>query len=144
VTKIDPLGKGMGALPGVKRAKRKGAAGDEPEPSAGGGGGIPADVMPLVEEIARTGEALAGDSTGEHLEEYKYAVRRFLDQAVNGSMRVSSEASLGLSQKVFSTIARIDLALADLADAVLGRQQDLIKTNTIIDQIKGLVVDLYK
>ncbi|MBN2081421.1 DUF327 family protein [bacterium] len=142
MTKIDPLGQGMGALPGVKRAKRKNAAGTEPEPEYSGGG-IPTDVLPLVEEIAKTGTALASDPTGEHLEQYKYAVRRFLDQAVNTSMKVNSEATLGLSQKVFSTIARIDLALADLADAVLGRQQDLLKTATLIDQIKGLVVDLY-
>jgi len=55
-----------------------------------------------------------------------------------------SEATFGLSQKAFSTIARIDVSLADLTDAVLGRQHDLLKMKELIDQIKGLIVDLYR
>ena len=35
-------------------------------------------------------------------------------------------------------------ALAELTDAVLSRQQDVLKIRTVVDQIKGLIVDLYR
>lgn len=144
MVKIDPLTHGFGALPGMRRlSPRKGRRavsenGDHAE------GNIPDDIMPLVERIATSGKALQNDPTGTHLDVYRSAVRQFLDAAVAQSMQVNSECTFGLSQKIFSTIARIDVALADLADMVLGNQQDVLKIKGIVDQIKGLVVDLYR
>ena len=131
----------MGALPGVQRKKRRDDAGHGP---ARNSAGIPVNVLPLVDEIEINSEKLLNDPTGSHLDRYKDAVRRFLDAAVHDSMRVTSEATHGLTQKVFSTIARIDIALADLADVVLGRQQDVLKVRAIVDQVKGMIVDLYR
>ena len=146
MTKVDPLKGRTGALPGARR-KRAQPAG-EGEAAAGAlqqeAGGVPARLAPQVEEIAEAGAALQQDPTGAHLDRYKQAVRQFLDEVVRDSMQVSSEATVGFSRKVFSTIARIDVALADLADAVLGRQQDVLKAGAIVDQIKGLIIDLYR
>jgi uncharacterized protein YaaR (DUF327 family) len=36
------------------------------------------------------------------------------------------------------------MLLADLTDAVLGRQRDVVKVRALIEQIKGLLVDLYR
>ena len=141
MTRIDPLNRGMGALPGVRRKARGKKAGPEPERNDAG---VPVSVLPLVDEIATTSEGLLNDPTGSHLDLYKDAVRRFLDAAVSDSMRINSEATHGLTQKIFSTIARIDVALADLVDAVLGRQQNVLKAREIVDQIKGMIVDLYR
>ena len=51
---------------------------------------------------------------------------------------------MGLASRVFATVTRSDLLLADLTDAVLGRQRDVVKIRTLIDQIKGLLIDLYR
>lgn len=106
--------------------------------------GVPPDLLPLVAQINDCGEELKRDPTGSALARYKTAVQLFLDAAVADSMRLKSESSLGLSQKLFSTIARINVAFTDLADAVLGRQQDVVKAAQIVDQVKGLIVDLYR
>lgn len=106
--------------------------------------GVPQDLLPLVAQIDESGEELKRDPTGSALTRYKTAVHQFLDAAVADSMRVTSESSLGLSQKLFSTIARVNMELTDLADAVLGRQPNVVKTAQIVDQVKGLVVDLYR
>lgn len=120
---------------------RRGGTPPEPERTAEG---IPVNVVPLVDEIDLCGSALLKDPTGSYLNRYTTAVRLFLDAAIHDSMRVNSEATHGLRQKVFSTIARIDMALADLTDAVLGRQQDVLKLRSILDLVKGMVVDLYR
>jgi uncharacterized protein YaaR (DUF327 family) len=132
----------MGALPSLrveKKDKRKSTITPEVARAK-----LSAAISTLVEEVDESGHELASDPTGSHLERYKRAVRGLLDAAVNETMQVSSERSLGLSRKVFSTITRVDLALADMADAVLGRQQDLSKIRTLVEQIKGLLVDLYR
>jgi uncharacterized protein YaaR (DUF327 family) len=142
VTKIDPLLAGMGALPSLqveKKDKRKTAISPEIARAK-----LTAAISSLVEEVDDAGHELVADPTGAHLERYKRAVRGLLDAAVNETMHVSSERSLGLSRKVFSTITRVDIALADMADAVLGRQQDLGKVRTLVEQVKGLLIDLYR
>jgi len=147
VVKVDPLRGGARALPGAKRKGVRGK-GESSAESQRNAEGIPAHVMPMVEEVVAAGLALTndpmGEHLGEHLDRYRLAVREFLDAALQDSMRVESEASPGLRQKVFSTVTRVDIALADLADAVLGKQQDILRLKSIIDQIKGLVIDLYQ
>jgi uncharacterized protein YaaR (DUF327 family) len=104
---------------------------------------MPRDLNPLVAEIDAAGDELKRDPTGRGLERYRDAVQLFLNAAVADSMGVSSEASLGLANKVFSTVTRVNIALADLTDAVIGRQPDLLKTAELVEQVKGLIVDLY-
>jgi uncharacterized protein YaaR (DUF327 family) len=141
VSRIDPLGKGVRGAAGARRAVARAQARAEAERGAGG---IPTSIAPLIAEVDQSGSELSRDPTGPTLERYRRAVQRLLDAAVDGSLRVTSEASRGLSQKVFSTITRINLALAELAEAVLGRQQDVLKARELIDQVKGLIVDLYR
>jgi uncharacterized protein YaaR (DUF327 family) len=138
VAKVERTGGGMRA--GSMRARRAGAAPGSPEQA----GGMPADVLPLIAQIDESGRELLKDPTGHALERYKRALRLLLDAAVADGMRVSSESTLGFSRRVFSTIARVDVALSDMADAVLGRQQDLLKLAALVDQVKGLIIDLYR
>jgi uncharacterized protein YaaR (DUF327 family) len=139
---LDRLRSGIRA---IRRVKHKpGTREVQSETTSEQRSGIPAHVIPLVEEIDQASSQLIKDPTSTALMHYKEVVRNFLDMALADSMRVSSEASAGLSHRVFSTIARIDVQLAELADAVLGRQQDVLKIKSIVDQVKGLVVDLYR
>lgn len=141
VSRIDPLGKGVRGAAGARRALARAQSRADAERGAGG---IPSNIAPLIAEVDLSGSELARAPTGRTLERYRQAVQRLLDTTVAGSMRVTSEASLGLSRKVFSTVTRIDLALSETADAVLGRQQDVLKARELIDQVKGLIVDLYR
>ena len=131
----------MGIFPSAKSEKKQKRAVAEREEARAQ---LTASMAKLVEEVEETGQELAGDPTGTHLERYRRSVRQLLDAAVHETMQVSSERSMGLSRKVFSTITRVDIALADLADAVLGRQQDLGKVRDLVHQIKGLLIDMYR
>lgn len=140
--KVDPIGTRIKGVTGTTH-KRKVATEAVGGATAYQAGEIPDHILALITDIEESGQELKRDPTGNSLEQYRKAVTLFLDAALADSMKVSSEASLGLSRKVFSTIARVDIALADLTDAVLGRQKDLLKIEAIVNQVKGLVVDLY-
>ena len=142
MSKVDPIGTRIKGVTGTTH-KRKVATEAIGETGAYQSSEIPDHILPLVNAIEESGQELMRDPTGNSLEEYRKSVKLFLDAALTDSMKVSSEASLGLSRKVFSTIARVDIAMADLADAVLGRQKDLLKIEEIVNQVKGLVIDLY-
>ncbi len=142
MAKVDPIGTRIKGVTATQH-KHKVATVAVTEAGAYQGGEIPDHILPLVNAIEDSGQELVRDPTGNSLTLYRNSVKLFLDAALADSIKVSSEASLGLSRKVFSTIARVDIALADLADAVLGRQKDLLKIEEIVNQVKGLVIDLY-
>jgi len=98
----------------------------------------------MIERIDDAGNELARDPTGSALERYKRAVRELLDCAVAECMQLQSESSAGFTRRVFSTITRVDITLSELTDAVLGRQQDVLRLRSLLDQVKGLIVDLYR
>lgn len=141
MAKVDPLRTrgvaGAGAAQPRKAARGSASSGRTP-PSA------PVNVLPLIEQIDEQGEELAKDPTGTALERYKRSVRSLLDTAVAECMQLQSEAALGFTRRVFSTIARVDLALSELTDAVLKRQHDVLKIKGLVDQVKGLLIDLYR
>jgi uncharacterized protein YaaR (DUF327 family) len=152
VAPIDPLrfgllGSAARPAPGRRKAERRGAgAGVEPgsdsdQPAAPR---LPAHILPLADEVEQAGAELGRDATGATLERYRKAVRRFLDAALRDSQRVTAETTLGLAQRVFASITRSDVLLADLADAVLGRQRDAQQVHRLIGQLKGLLIDLYR
>lgn len=139
VARIDPLGR-TGAVRRVQAARRGENAARRGGPAALGG----PDASKLVEAIDSAGAELSRDPTGAVLERYRKALREFLDLALAEGMQLSTESSFGLRSRVFSTITKVDGKLAELADAVLGRQQDVLRVREIVEQIKGLVVDLYR
>jgi uncharacterized protein YaaR (DUF327 family) len=141
VIKVDPLKPGAtSAARGAQRAKGASAAGKRGVRAPG----TPSDLLPLVAEIDASGDELKRDPTGTALARYKSAVQLFMDAAIADSMGITSESSLGLANKIFATVTKVNLALADLTDAVLGRQPDVLKASALVDHVKGLVVDLYR
>jgi uncharacterized protein YaaR (DUF327 family) len=136
VARINPAGGGSGRAGSVRRGGAGGRGAKPVRPSQ-------AELGELVQAIDNAGAALKRDPGGSMLERYREAVREFMDAALADAMQVSTE-NLGLRQRIFSTITKVDIALADLADAVLGRQHDVLTIGSQIEQIKGLIVDLYK
>lgn len=139
VERIDPLGR-MGAARRVQSGRR----GESAAKRSAGSHSPPADAAKLVEAIDSAGAELSRNPSGTVLERYRKAVREFLDLALAEGIQLSTESSFGLRSRVFSTITKVDGRLSELADAVLGRQQDVLRVREIVEQIKGLIVDLYR
>lgn len=140
MTFINPLGKPAAPIgAGAVRKKDPKKRGEKAEPAS-----LASLFEPLAEEVQEHTDALLDEPSGHNLENYKRSVRRFLDLAVHELMQLNTEAAFGLKQRLFSTITKVDLRLGDLADSVLGRQQDMAKIKSIVEQVKGLLIDLYR
>jgi uncharacterized protein YaaR (DUF327 family) len=155
VAPIDPLRLGFGLWPrpagtAGKRARpgQPGAELQEPADTAAEAAAaavhLPAHILPLAAAVDSASEELQRDSTGPVLERYRQAVRRFLDAATRDAFRIATETTPGLSQRIFTAVARVDVLLADLADSVLGRQRDSSRVRELAGQIKGALIDLYR
>ncbi len=140
MTFINPLGKPAApATPGAVRRKdgRKGAEKGEPLSLA-------ALFEPLAQEVEEHTESLLKEPNGANLERYKRSVRKFLDMATRELMQLNTESAFGFKQRIFSTITRVDMHLGELADNILGRGQDMGKIKNLVEQVKGLLIDLYR
>ena len=97
------------------------------------------NLQSMLEEVVRLGDNLLEKRTLQDLEQYKAAVKRFVQYAVNRAFRVrkASRLSGGWSRLVET----IDTALADLTEVVLTREAPRIVLLSKLDMIKGLLVD---
>ena len=145
VAGIDAMGRLMGSL-GLAVSARRRQTGDMDglDEAALRCGGPPAALQPLLQSIDEAGEALSRDPSGQLLDNYRGLLRELLDRAMKENTHLGSEQTLGLSQRIFQTVTRTDMALAELTDAVLGRQKDLLRVKSIVLLLKGLIVDLYR
>jgi len=154
--KINPQGhprKQAAARPRAARSAKARAA-REPPPAAAAGtatdaGSSPADRMPahirrLLERVSDRGQALVSDPGFTALEAYKLAVREFLQVTLEEGLRVRAETPGIFSRKVFATVARVDLDLVQLTDEVMSAQCSVVKLSRMVEEIKGLLIDLYR
>lgn len=140
MTFINPLGKPAApATPGAvrKKAGRRGTEKEEPL-------SLSAIFEPLAREVEEHTEDLLKEPNGEKLERYKTSVRKFLDLATRELMQLNTESAFGFKQRLFSTITRVDMHLGALAESILGRGQDMGKIKNLVEQVKGLLIDLYR
>ncbi len=49
-----------------------------------------------------------------------------------------------IEDKIYSIVSKIDSSLEELSESVLNKQVDNIKLLNKLDEIRGLLIDLYK
>ncbi|HBR35174.1 MAG TPA: hypothetical protein DD734_11110 [Firmicutes bacterium] len=81
----------------------------------------------------------------ETLRAYRAAVRDFLKEAVSGSYQMKEESRWDRkgNRRVFCVVQKINQALEDLTTEVLQKNSESINVLAKIDEIRGLLVDLY-
>lgn len=104
-----------------------------------------ADLDELAQRIDATGRRLARSLRPDDLAAYRDQVRRFIDLATSGLYRLKRERGWdrGGRQKMYVLVQQIDGRLAELTDMVLGGQADHLVIAARLDEIRGLILDLY-
>ncbi|MBU1261559.1 YaaR family protein [bacterium] len=99
----------------------------------------------LLKEVEKSGDQLLKSPTYEHLMEYKELVTIFIKNAIYGIWQVEEkkEGRFVGKEKVYIVLKKIDKELAKLTEEVLKAQIDPISLAARIDDIRGLLVDLY-
>jgi uncharacterized protein YaaR (DUF327 family) len=100
----------------------------------------------ILDELSSQGERLAAAQNFDELDKYKALVQEFLKKATQGigKLHFSDGGSGGKAGKVHVILQKVDLQLDALTKDVLARQNTPLKILERLDQIRGLLLDLYK
>ncbi len=99
----------------------------------------------ILKDIDRHGEALKKSGRMTDLKAYKKEVRLFLWVANKGGLRTKQISSMGPdgSMKQYTVIEKADEALAELTEAFLNKESRNLDLVGKIEEIRGLLVDVF-
>jgi uncharacterized protein YaaR (DUF327 family) len=99
----------------------------------------------ILEDLGKQGEKLAAAQNFAELEKYKGLVAEFLRTVTQGVGKLHfSDGGSARNAKVHVILKKVDLEMDALAKDVLNKQGSQLKILERLDQIKGLLLDLYK
>jgi uncharacterized protein len=105
-----------------------------------------ADLSRLLDEVHLAGDRLKENPTVPLVQAYKKAVRDFVHYVVENSYTVEEKTSGGniLKRKKYYRIAVIDESLEKLGAEILRNQRDKLEILRRVDEIYGMLVDLFR
>ena len=99
----------------------------------------------LLSRVDEAGKKLLNEPSMATLRSYRAAVRDFLKEAISGSYQMKGESRWDRrgNRRVFCVVEKINQALEELTTAVLEKNAKTITLMAKIDEIRGLLIDLY-
>lgn len=99
-----------------------------------------------LDEIDQAAQRFVKSPTYANLRQYKQLVQRFLSTLIRDSYHVSEQLTFDRtgSRRLLKTIQLIDHHLQELADMVLQRHRPILNLVEKLDEIRGLLCDLYQ
>ncbi len=99
----------------------------------------------LLSDIDKQGQKLGSKLYIGDLVKYKKLVKEFLDTAVKNAYEFSKESFLDRRgrHRVFSMVKSIDKELESLTKQFLQEEKDSIKILKKIDDIRGMLIDIF-
>ena len=99
----------------------------------------------LVDEISRQGERFSKNPTFQELKSYKSLVKAFLNHVTEHMYSIEHHVGgTRLKQKIYTVTKIIDERLQALSKLILDQQEKNIDLLATLDEIRGLLIDLYK
>lgn len=99
----------------------------------------------LVEEITTQGEKFSRKPTYESLKIYKSMIMEFLKYATKNMFSVEHHTGGNrMKQKIYTVTKIIDSKLNALTELIINQQTHNIDLLATLDEIRGMLVDLYK
>lgn len=99
----------------------------------------------LLKDIEKQGARLANNMTVRELKVYKDLVKKFLKGAVGRTFQLKEEAGWDRRgrYKMYTLIQNMDARLDELTKMVLAEQSDQLAVLGKLDEIKGMLMDIY-
>ncbi len=99
----------------------------------------------LLDFVHEAGDRLKENPTVDLVQSYKRAVRDFVHYIVEHSYALErKESRRKLDQRIYFRIAVIDDSLEKLGAEILKNQRDKLEILRRVDEINGLLVDLFR
>jgi hypothetical protein len=103
------------------------------------------ELAGLIQGVDERARRLLASKSKKDFEEYKASVKQFMEKAITGSYRLEEKHGQRQDGKfvVFLTMRKVDEALENLAQLMVAGQQDPMRMVARLDEIRGLLMDLY-
>lgn len=98
----------------------------------------------LVQEITQQGERFYKNPTLQELKLYKSMIKKFLKYVTDRMFAVEQHTGGKWKQKIYTISKVIDTKLEALTKLVVSQQANNINLLSALDEIRGLLIDLYK
>ena len=102
-------------------------------------------IESLASRIFEQGELVAKKADIKELQKYRQMITELLNDAVSNSFEFSKSADLDKRgrHRVFATINKVNAKLDELTQEILEGQKDTLKLLDRVDDIRGMLVDLF-
>ncbi len=103
------------------------------------------ELAGLIQGVDERARKLLASKNKKDFEEYKASVKQFMEKAITGSYKLEEKHGQRQDGKfvVFLTMRKVDEALENLAQLMVAGQQDPMRMVARLDEIRGLLMDLY-
>lgn len=99
----------------------------------------------LFSDIEKQGRQLAETLNIRDLKKYKDMIQKFLDYAVNKMYHLKEQAGWDRRgrRKIYTIVETVNSELENLTGMLLSEQKDQIAVLAKVDEIRGLLIDIY-
>lgn len=97
----------------------------------------------MVEDIKKRGTRLITTKTYVDVVMYKKMIKEYLESILKFMYETKKDISFWQTQ-YFITVDTVDLKLEELTQALLTDEKDNINIAATIDEIQGMIVDIYR
>ncbi|MHB9093746.1 MAG: YaaR family protein [Eubacteriales bacterium] len=99
----------------------------------------------LFADIEKQGRSLGESLNLKDLKKYKDLIQKFLDYAVNKMYHLKEQPGWDRKgrYKIYTTIETVNKELEDLTGMLMSDQKDQISILAKVDEIRGLLVDIF-
>jgi uncharacterized protein YaaR (DUF327 family) len=99
----------------------------------------------LLDKIDAQGVELKKSPAVEGIKRYRQLVREFMDEALHNSYQVDAETKWDYSgnRKEYVIVKKVNQFLEELTDTFVSQEKPQIDLIAKLDEIRGLLVDLY-
>lgn len=103
------------------------------------------ELEKLYDDIEKQGKALGNSLNIKDLKKYKDLIQKFLDYAVNKMYHLKEQPGWDRKgrYKVYTVIETVNKELEKLTEMLLADQQDKISILAKMDDIRGILVDVF-
>ena len=97
----------------------------------------------MMDDIKKKGNRLSITKCFADVKAYKNLIREYLESVLKNMYEIKKDISFWQTQ-YFITVETIDLKLEELTQMLLSQEKENLDIANTIDEISGLIVDIYK
>lgn len=101
------------------------------------------EIKKLIEDIKKRGTRLVISKCYADVKKYKNLIKEYLQGVLDCMYKLKNEASFWQTQ-YYITVDIIDEKLEQITQSVLNEEKENLDIAATIDEIQGLIVDIYR